>query len=179
MIHTWANPDGTQQIESTGPLGKKRMETIDEEITKATLDYLDKAKKADKPFFLWWNSTRMHIWTHLKPESVGKTGLGTYPDGMVEHDAMVGQMLDKLKELGLEENTIVMYSTDNGAEEFSWPDGGTRRSAARRPRTGRAAIACPPRFAGPASSSPARSATISSPTKTCCPRSWRPRACPM
>ena len=125
MIHTWANADGTQRIESTGPLGKKRMETIDEEITKATLDYLEKAKKADKPFFVWWNSTRMHIYTHLKPESEGKTGLGIYPDGMVEHDAMVGQILDKLKALGLEENTIVMYSTDNGAEEFSWPDGGT------------------------------------------------------
>ena len=101
------------------------METIDEEVTKATLDYLDKAKKENRPFFLWWNSTRMHINTHLKPESVGKTGLGVYPDGMVEHDAMVGQILDKLKALGLEENTIVMYSTDNGAEEFTWPDGGT------------------------------------------------------
>jgi arylsulfatase A-like enzyme len=125
VIHTWANPDGTQKIESTGPLGKKRMETIDEEITKATLDYLDKAAKTDKPFFLWWNSTRMHIHTHLKKESQGKTGLGIYPDGMVEHDAMVGQLLDKLKALGLEKNTIVMYATDNGAEEFSWPDGGT------------------------------------------------------
>jgi arylsulfatase len=101
------------------------METIDEEITNATLDYLDKAAKSDKPFFLWWNSTRMHIHTHLKAESAGKTGLGIYPDGMVEHDAMVGQLLDKLKELGLDKNTIVMYSTDNGAEEFSWPDGGT------------------------------------------------------
>jgi arylsulfatase A-like enzyme len=125
VIHTWANPDGTQKIESTGPLGKKRMETIDDEVTKASLDYLEKAKKADKPFFLWWNSTRMHIWTHLKKESQGKTGLGVYPDGMVEHDAHVGQLLDKLKELGLEDNTIVMYSTDNGAESFSWPDGGT------------------------------------------------------
>ena len=125
VIHCWANPDGTQKIESTGPLTKKRMETIDEEVTKASLDYLEKAKKADKPFFLWWNSTRMHIFTHLKKESEGKTGLGIYPDGMVEHDAMVGQMLDKLKELGLDENTIVMYSTDNGAEEMSWPDGGT------------------------------------------------------
>ncbi len=125
VIHTWAMPDGTQKIESTGPLGKKRMETIDEEITKASLDYLERAKKANKPFFLWWNSTRMHIWTHLKKESQGKTGLGVYPDGMVEHDAEVGQLLDKLKELGLDENTIVMYSTDNGAEKFSWPDGGT------------------------------------------------------
>ncbi len=125
VIHTWAMPDGTQKIESTGPLTIKRMETIDEEVTKASLDYLEKAKKADKPFFLWWNSTRMHIFTHLKAESKGKTGLGVYPDGMVEHDAMVGQLLDKLKELGLDENTIVMYSTDNGAEKFSWPDGGT------------------------------------------------------
>ncbi len=125
VIHTWANADGTQRIESTGPLGKKRMETIDEEITNATLDYLEKAAKSDKPFFLWWNSTRMHIHTHLKAESQGKTGLGIYPDGMVEHDAMVGQLLDKLKELGLDKNTIVMYSTDNGAEKASWPDGGT------------------------------------------------------
>lgn len=125
VIHTWANPDGTQRIESTGPLTIKRMETIDEEVTNASLDYLEKAKKADRPFFLWWNSTRMHIFTHLKKESEGKTGLGTYPDGMVEHDAQVGQLLDKLKELGLEDNTIVMYSTDNGAEKFTWPDGGT------------------------------------------------------
>ena len=125
VIHTWANPDGTQKIELTGPLSVKRMETIDEEVTKASLDYLEKAKKENKPFFLWWNSTRMHIFTHLKKESEGKTGFGIYPDGMVEHDGMVGQLLDKLKELGLEENTIVMYSTDNGAEEMSWPDGGT------------------------------------------------------
>ena len=67
----------------------------------------------------------MHIWTHLKPESVGKTGLGVYADGMVEHDAAVGELLDKLKELGIEDNTIVMYSSDNGAETMSWPDGGT------------------------------------------------------
>ena len=125
VLHTWANPDGTQRIESTGPLNTKRMETIDEEVTKESLRFMTDAKKADKPFFLWWNSTRMHIFTHLKKESDGKTGLGIYPDGMVEHDGMVGQLLDKLKELGLEDDTIVMYSTDNGAESFSWPDGGT------------------------------------------------------
>ena len=124
VIHCWASPDGTQKIESKGPLTKKRMETIDDEITEATLDYLERAKKTDKPFFLWWNSTRMHVFTHLKKESEGKTGLGIYPDGMVEHDGHVGQVLDKLKELGLDENTIVMYSTDNGAEVFTWPDGG-------------------------------------------------------
>jgi arylsulfatase A-like enzyme len=124
VIHTWVNPDGTQKIESTGPLTKKRMETVDEEFTKGALDFMERAKKADKPFFIWWNSTRMHIWTRLKKESEGTTGLGIYPDGMVEHDGHVGQLLDKLKELGLEDNTIVMYSTDNGAEVFTWPDGG-------------------------------------------------------
>jgi len=121
VIHSFA--DG--RITDTGPLTKKRMETIDEEVTVKALDFMERAKKANKPFFLWWNSTRMHIFTHLKKESEGKTGLGIYPDGMVEHDGHVGQVLAKLKELGLEENTIVMYSTDNGAESMSWPDGGT------------------------------------------------------
>ncbi|MDH4037572.1 MAG: arylsulfatase [Candidatus Krumholzibacteria bacterium] len=121
VIHSFA--DG--RITDTGPLTRKRMETIDDEVTAKALDFMQRAKDEDKPFFIWWNSTRMHIWTHLKPESVGKTGLGVYPDGMVEHDAHVGQVLAKLKELGLEENTIVMYSTDNGAETMSWPDGGT------------------------------------------------------
>jgi arylsulfatase len=124
VIHSWANPDGTQKIESTGPLNKKRMETVDEEVTREALRFMEEAKTEGKPFFLWWNSTRMHIWTRLKAESQGKTGLGIYPDGMVEHDAMVGQVLAKLDELGLAENTIVMYSTDNGAEKFTWPDGG-------------------------------------------------------
>ena len=124
VIHAWANPDGTQKIESTGPLNKKRMETIDEEVTTAAKDFLQRAKQADKPFFLWWNSTRMHIWTRLKKESEGKTGLGIYPDGMVEHDAQVGEILKAIDDLGLADNTIVMYSTDNGAEKFTWPDGG-------------------------------------------------------
>jgi len=124
VTHTWANPDGTQKIESTGPLTKKRMETVDEEVTREAMRFMTDAKKADKPFFVWWNSTRMHIWTRLKKESEGKTGLGIYPDGMVEHDGHVGQLLDKLKELGLEENTIVMYSTDNGAMKDVWPEGG-------------------------------------------------------
>jgi arylsulfatase len=116
---------GKQKCEDTGPMTKKRMETVDEEVTKAALGFMDKAHKDGKPFFVWWNSTRMHIFTHLKPSSVGKTGLGLYADGMAEHDAMVGQLLAKLKELGIEDNTIVMYSTDNGAEAFTWPDGGT------------------------------------------------------
>jgi arylsulfatase len=121
VIHSFANG----KITETGPLTIKRMETVDEEVTARALNFMDKAVKDDKPFFVWWNSTRMHIWTHLKAESKGKTGLGVYADGMVEHDGHVGQLLDKLKELGVEDNTIVMYSTDNGAEVFSWPDGGT------------------------------------------------------
>jgi arylsulfatase A-like enzyme len=121
VIHSFA--DG--RIEDTGPLTRKRMETIDEEVTAKALDFMERAAKQGKPFFLWWNSTRMHIFTHLKAESEGKTGLGVYADGMVEHDGHVGQVLAKLKDLGLEQNTIVMYSTDNGAETFSWPDGGT------------------------------------------------------
>ena len=121
VIHSWANG----KIEDTGPLTRKRMETIDEEVTTAALGFMDKAVKDGKPFFVWWNSTRMHIFTHLKAASDGKTGYGIYADGMSEHDAMVGQLLAKLKELGIEDNTIVMYSTDNGAETFTWPDGGT------------------------------------------------------
>ena len=121
VIHSFAKG----KIEDTGPLTKKRMETIDDEVTVAALDFMARAKKSDKPFFLWWNSTRMHIFTHLKPESQGKTPYGVYADGMVEHDDHVGQILDQLKALGLDENTIVMYSTDNGSESFSWPDGGT------------------------------------------------------
>jgi len=118
-----SSADGT--IEDTGPLTRKRMETIDEEVTAGALDFMERAVAQEKPFFLWYNSTRMHINTHLKPESEGVTGLGVYPDGMVEHDGMVGQLLDKLDELGITDNTVVMYSTDNGAEVFSWPDGGT------------------------------------------------------
>ena len=121
VIHSFA--DG--RITDTGPLTRKRMETMDEEVTAKALDFMTRAKQANKPFFLWWNSTRMHIFTHLKKDSDGKTGLGVYADGMVEHDGHIGQVLAKLKELGLDQNTIVMYSTDNGAETFTWPDGGT------------------------------------------------------
>jgi arylsulfatase A-like enzyme len=121
VIHSLAGG----KIQDTGPLTKSRMETVDDEITAGALRFIEQQHKAGKPFFVWWNSTRMHIWTHLKKESAGKTGLGIYPDGMVEHDAHVGQLLRKLDELGIAGNTIVMYSTDNGAETFTWPDGGT------------------------------------------------------
>ena len=116
---------GKQNCEDTGPLTKKRMETVDEEFLKATLGFIDQAHRENKPFFAWFNPTRMHIWTRLKSESEGKTGLGIYPDGMVEHDDQVGQLLRKLDDLGIADNTIVVYTTDNGAETFTWPDGGT------------------------------------------------------
>jgi arylsulfatase A-like enzyme len=137
VMHCWATEKddatedpvfgrvGRQRIENTGALTTKRMETVNDEFTDAALDFIDRAHKADKPFFVWANSTRMHIFTHLKPESIGKTGLGTYPDGMVEHDGDVGRLLAKIDQLGIADNTLVMYSTDNGPEEFSWPDGGT------------------------------------------------------
>ena len=124
VLRSFAKPDGTQKIEDTGPLTRKRMETMDEEVTAAAIDFIERQHKAKKPFFCWWNSTKMHVWTHLKEGVKGKTGLGIYADGMVEHDRQVGQLLDKLDELGIADNTIVMYSTDNGAEEMSWPDGG-------------------------------------------------------
>ncbi len=113
------------KIEDTGPLTKKRMETIDEEVMTRTEKFIRDANSAKEPFFVWFNTTRMHVFTHLKPESEGKTGLGIYADGMVEHDGHVGQLLALLDELGITDNTIVMYSTDNGAEVMSWPDGGT------------------------------------------------------
>ena len=115
---------GKQTIENTGPLSKKRMETIDEEFLSAALDYMDRKTKEGKPWLCYFNTTRMHIWTHLKPSSVGKTGLGVYADGMVELDGYVGQLLAKLEELKVADNTVVVFTTDNGAEKMTWPDGG-------------------------------------------------------
>jgi len=121
VIHSYA--DG--RIEDTGPMTRKRMETADEEFSNAAMDFIKNANSQGKPFFVWLSATRMHVWTRLKAESDGVTGIGLYPDGMVEHDGQIGIVLDLLDELGLAENTIVMYSTDNGAEKITWPDGGT------------------------------------------------------
>ncbi len=118
---------GKQKCEDTGPLTRKRMETIDDEVTAGAIKFMETAVSEKKPFFVWWNSSRMHVFTHLKKESEGRTGLGVYADGMVEHDGQVGELLAEVKKLGVEDNTIVMYSTDNGAEFFNWPDGGSTR----------------------------------------------------
>jgi arylsulfatase A-like enzyme len=120
VIHSYAGG----KIEDTGPLTKKRMEVADAEFLATAEDFIARAHKANKPFFVWFNTTRMHIWTHLEPQFQGKTGLGVYADGLVEHDAQVGQLLKKLDDLGITNNTIVLYSTDNGAEVMTWPDGG-------------------------------------------------------
>ncbi len=120
VLHTFA--DG--RIEDTGPLTKKRMETIDDDIADRSVDYLKKQATAGQPFLMWTNFTHMHFRTHPKPESVGQAGRwqSPYHDVMIDHDNNVGQILDALDELGLAENTLVFYSTDNGPHMNSWPD---------------------------------------------------------
>ncbi|MFK7846035.1 MAG: arylsulfatase [Rhodothermales bacterium] len=121
VLHTYA--DG--RMEDTGPLTSKRMENADTEFLNASLNFIETAHKEGKPFFVWHNSTRMHVWTHLSEKYKNKSGYGLYADGMMELDDGVGALLDKLDELGIADNTIVVFSTDNGAEKFTWPDGGT------------------------------------------------------
>ena len=118
VIHSYANG----KIVDTGPLTRKRMETIDDESIAGAIDFIKKQNKAGKPFFVWWNGTRMHFRTHIKPSSRGISGQDFYADGMVEHDGHVGQLLDLLDELGIADNTVVFYSTDNGPHANTWPD---------------------------------------------------------
>jgi arylsulfatase len=122
VIHSFA--DG--RIEDTGPLTKKRMETIDDDVADRSADFIERQHKAGKPFFVWVNFTHMHFRTHVKPESKGQSGRwqSPYHDAMIDHDKNVGTVLDKIDELGLAENTIVFYSTDNGPHMNTWPDGG-------------------------------------------------------
>ena len=128
-----ATADGN--IQDTGPMTRKRMETADDEFTNAAISFIENAHSQGKPFFVWLSATRMHVWTRLKPESQGVTGIGLYPDGMVEHDKAIGTVLAKLEELGIIDNTLIMYSTDNGAEKFTWPDGGTTPFAGEKGTT--------------------------------------------
>jgi len=126
VLKTKADGKGGQTIEDTGPLTKKRMETIDEETLAAAKDFIKRQHEAGKPFFCWWNGTRMHFRTHVKEEHRGISGQNDeYSDGMVEHDMHVGELLDLLDELGIADNTIVQYSTDNGPHYNTWPDAGT------------------------------------------------------
>ncbi len=125
VLHCHADGKGGQTIVDTGPLTKKRMETIDDEVVEHALRFIDEAHAAEEPFFMWWNTTAMHFRTHVAEKHKGKSnGHGDYNDAMVAHDENVGIMLDKLDELGIADNTIVMYSTDNGPHYNSWPDAG-------------------------------------------------------
>lgn len=124
VIHSWADGKGGQRIEDTGPLTRERMENIDYETLEAAKEYIKKQVEEGKPFFTWWNATRMHFRTHVKEEMRNK-GHDEYTDGMIEHDMHVGELLDLLDELGIAENTIVIYSTDNGPHYNTWPDAGT------------------------------------------------------
>lgn len=136
IVHTYASevddptedprfgPVGKQVIEDAGVLDTTRMETFDQEVLTTTMDFIDRASGSGQPFFVWFNSTRAHIFTHLGDAAEGATGLGVEADAIVEHDAMIGQLLQQLDDLGIADNTIVLYITDNGAELFSWPDGG-------------------------------------------------------
>jgi arylsulfatase A-like enzyme len=123
VIHSWAEGSG-QRVEDTGPLTRKRMETIDRETVDAAKDFINRQVEAGKPFFVWWNGTRMHFRTHVMPSHRHK-GNDEYTDGMIEHDAQVGELLALLDDLGIADDTIVMYSTDNGPHYNTWPDAGT------------------------------------------------------
>jgi arylsulfatase len=127
VLHCKDDGKGGQTIENLGPLTKKRMETIDEESLAAAKDFIKRHHEAGKPFFCWWNGTRMHFRTHVKEEHIGISGKSgdEYHDGMVEHDMHVGELLKLIDELGIADNTIVQYSTDNGPHYNTWPDAGT------------------------------------------------------
>lgn len=125
VLKTKSDGKGGQTIENTGPLTKKRMETIDDETVAAAKDFITRKVKAGETFFCWWNGTRMHFRTHVKEEHQGISGQDEYSDGMVEHDMHVGELLKLLDELGIADNTLVMYSTDNGPHYNTWPDAGT------------------------------------------------------
>ena len=124
VMHSWANEDGTQRVEDTGPLTILRQETVDDETAEAALRFIRDAEAEGTPWFVWWNGTRMHFRTHVKEELDGISGQDEYSDGMVEHDMHIGLFLDLLDELGIADDTFVMYSTDNGVHMNTWPDGG-------------------------------------------------------
>ena len=179
VLHCLADGKGGQKITDTGPLTKKRMETIDEEITAGALAWMEKQAKAEQPFFLWYNSTAMHFRTHLADKNRGKSGQDDYSDRMVTHDEQVGELLKKLDELGIADNTIV------NVFHRQWPRkrhlAGWRQHAIPRPE-GHKLGGCLARSslssAGRARSSPVRSSTASALTSTCSRPCWRPLAIP-
>src|SRR5258708_10386838 len=161
---------GKQVIVDGGPLpphrnmdpsAKTNMEDVDDELVRRSVDFMDRSIKANKPFFLWHNSTRAHVWTHLAPKWQNKSGYGLYADAMMELDAEVGSILKKVDELGIADNTIIVFTSDNGAETFSWPDGGNSPFRGEKGTTFEGGFACPWSSSGPARSSPVVSSTTS------------------
>ena len=188
MVHSWATEKddptemprwgriGKQRIEDAGPLYPKRMETVDDEICDLAINFMDKAKKDGKPFFVWLNPTRMHIVTHLSPKYEAmrnsENGWSEEEAGMAQLDDDVGLVMTKIKDMGVDDNTIVVFTTDNGTELFTWPDGGQTPSHSPRGRCWRAVFACPRSFAGLAMCRQTRCRTESSPAWTGCRPSW-------
>jgi arylsulfatase A-like enzyme len=165
---------GKQIIADAGPLpphpgmddaATVNMEDVDPELVRRSLDFIDRSVAADTPFFLWHNSTRCHVWTHLAPQWQGKSGFGLFADAMMELDWEVGQILDKLDALGIAEDTIVLFTSDNGAEVFSWLDGGNHPFRGEKGSTYEVASGCRWWLGGLGSSHPASSSTKSWPTK--------------
>jgi arylsulfatase len=141
VLHTWSDGKGGQKIEDTGPLSRARMPTVDLEIYDAANKFMDAQVKAQKPFFIWFNTTRMHVWTHLKPSAQGRTGIGLYPDGMVEHDDMVGGLLRRLDELGIATTRSSCTAPTTAPRREPGRMAEQCRSMARRGRPGKAASA--------------------------------------
>lgn len=156
---------GKQTIRDTGPLTKKRMETIDDDVADRAVDYIRRQAQAGKPFFLWVNFTHMHLRTHVKPESRGQSGRwqSEYHDVMIDHDKNVGQVLQALDDAGIADNTFVMYGTDNGPHMNTWPDGAMTPFRSEKNTNWEGAYWCRASFAGPGRSSRGQYRT----------RSWR------
>ena len=171
-------PVGKQTIEDTGPLNTKRMETIDDDIANATVDYIKRQSAAGNPFFVWCNFTHMHVYTHTKPESRGQAGLwqSGYHDTMIDHDRNVGTVLDVLDKLGIADDTIVIYSTDNGPHRNTWPDGGTTPFRSEKNTNWEGAFRVPELIRWPGKIKAGTCPTKSSSTTTGCRRCWQPRA---
>src|SRR4029450_12213062 len=145
---------GKQTTTDTGPLTRKRMETIEDDLLARSLAFIDRAHQAGRPFLLWHNTTRMHVWTRLSDRWRDQTGLGLYADGMQELDWVVGELLAKLEELGIAGNTIVVFATDNGAEKFTWPDGGTSPFRGEKGLGGEGGLPAPPTTRRPGQTGP-------------------------